>query len=374
MHEPIVATSEPPAASAGAPSVPATREPLTVSGLALSGTLCAYLASQGVDCPTFRRSSGLDAGNLDDVDARIPLDQANGVWRAAERVTGDENIGLHAGASVRPAAADALGYAMCCAPTLGRALESAVRYHRLLETGVRVRLEVEGGIASFVRELPRAAVPTSRHHTECLVMVLVRLARLASTASWPLLGVGLQHAAPADIGEHERLLGVRPRFDCEATTLTLPEAALSMPTRAPDPELLRILERHVADVVRRLPDEAPFLARVRRELGDACARGDASASGVAKRVGVSRRTLQRRLLAHATSFQGVLDEVRRGLALAYLRDPGFDVGETAFLLGFARPGAFYHAFRRWTGMTPGEYRRAHAVSPSGITLARERSV
>jgi AraC-like DNA-binding protein len=73
---------------------------------------------------------------------------------------------------------------------------------------------------------------------------------------------------------------------------------------------------------------------------------------------MSTRTLHRRLYEEGTSFVDLLDETRRELAAGYIRRSDYSVGEVAYLLGFAETSSFNRAFRRWTGMSPSEYRRA----------------
>jgi len=84
--------------------------------------------------------------------------------------------------------------------------------------------------------------------------------------------------------------------------------------------------------------------------------GDASLVALAARIGMSERTLQRKLSGQGTSHQKLLDEMRRELALRYLRDPNIAICEAAYLLGFSESSAFHRAFKRWTGATPSEFR------------------
>jgi AraC-like DNA-binding protein len=72
---------------------------------------------------------------------------------------------------------------------------------------------------------------------------------------------------------------------------------------------------------------------------------------------MSPRTLRRMLRDEGTTFRDVVAEVRRELAFRYLRDPDVPIGEVAFLVGFSDANAFHRAFKRWTGGTPGEFRR-----------------
>jgi AraC-like DNA-binding protein len=81
-------------------------------------------------------------------------------------------------------------------------------------------------------------------------------------------------------------------------------------------------------------------------------------AAIAAKLHMSARSLQRRLQSEGTSFAEVLSDMRRDMALRYLRDPRIYIGEVAFLLGFLDVTAFHRAFKRWTGSTPAEYRRS----------------
>ena len=75
---------------------------------------------------------------------------------------------------------------------------------------------------------------------------------------------------------------------------------------------------------------------------------------------MSVRTLARQLGDLGVSFAQILDELRHDLAVRYLQDPNVSLSQIAFLLGYSELSAFSHAFRRWTGTTPGEWRTTHA--------------
>ena len=77
---------------------------------------------------------------------------------------------------------------------------------------------------------------------------------------------------------------------------------------------------------------------------------------------MSTRTLRRRLQGEGTTDQRLLDALRDELAVSQLRRQGLGIGEIAFLLGFSDASAFHKAFRRWTGRSPGAFRRSEASS------------
>lgn len=71
---------------------------------------------------------------------------------------------------------------------------------------------------------------------------------------------------------------------------------------------------------------------------------------------MSPQTLRRRLKDEGTSYQKLKDQLRRDMALFYLDQPDISIQGIAEMLGFAEPSTFHRAFKKWTGMTPGDYR------------------
>ncbi len=98
------------------------------------------------------------------------------------------------------------------------------------------------------------------------------------------------------------------------------------------------------------------VAQLKRMLADMMASGEANADAACRALKLSRRTLQRRLKAEKTSFQKVLGEVRRELAVRYLSDRRLKALEVAMLLGYSNFSSFTTAFKSWYDMPPAEYR------------------
>lgn len=108
------------------------------------------------------------------------------------------------------------------------------------------------------------------------------------------------------------------------------------------------------------PKESPFQREVESRIEPLLAAGAAGVDQVARAMGVSRQTLYRRLKAEGTTFERLLDGLRRRLALKLIRDEGVAVKEAAWRLGFSDPAAFSRAFKRWTGSSPRELRRGQS--------------
>jgi AraC-like DNA-binding protein len=79
---------------------------------------------------------------------------------------------------------------------------------------------------------------------------------------------------------------------------------------------------------------------------------------IARELHLSERTLQRKLRDKGTSFRKILENVRKMVALQYIRDTSTSMTEIAFLLGFSEQSAFSRAFKKWTGKSPVQYRES----------------
>ena len=106
---------------------------------------------------------------------------------------------------------------------------------------------------------------------------------------------------------------------------------------------------------RAAPKPAPSALRseIERRIEPLLASGDGvRIEQMARELGLGRQTLYRRLKAEGTTFEALLDGVRRRVALRLIRNEGLSVKEAAYRLGFSDPAAFSRAFKRWTGASP----------------------
>ena len=88
-----------------------------------------------------------------------------------------------------------------------------------------------------------------------------------------------------------------------------------------------------------------------------------SLEDVAETLAISPQTLRRRLLEEEQcGFQEIKDRVRRDIATHMLKKSRLPLEEIALSLGFSELSTFHRAFRRWTGLTPGEFRERHAAA------------
>lgn len=106
---------------------------------------------------------------------------------------------------------------------------------------------------------------------------------------------------------------------------------------------------------------ATTASRVRAALREGLPSGLTSMEDIAAKLLMSKRTLQRRLEAEASNFQGLLQETREAVSRHYLMKTTLPFAEISLLLGFDEPNSFYRAFRAWTGTTPDAVRRQYAL-------------
>ncbi len=108
------------------------------------------------------------------------------------------------------------------------------------------------------------------------------------------------------------------------------------------------------------PQKRCFKQEVERAIEPLLGSSEVSIDRVARELGMSRQTLYRRLKAEGTTFEELLDAKRRQLAVRYLRLDRSSVKAAAYKLGFSDPAAFSRAFKRWTGISPSDFRESPA--------------
>jgi AraC-like DNA-binding protein len=333
----------------------------TVPSLRLKFVVDGIRAATGNDPDTIElcKTVGIDPILMDRRDARLPFAQIDALFEEAAAKTGDSAFGLHMGERWRPAVFDVLGYAITSSPTLRAAFEQlrpCLRAVQAWESGEQTDLVVEGDLARFTYQVPES---NSRHHRESYVTAFLQIARVVLDTDAGPFSVAFEHAAPVDLGEHERIFRAPVAFSSPINEIVFPAAGLYLPLARADRELAAVMERHAKAM---LQSHGRLSGEIRWLLASTLPGPDVSLEAVALTLKVGPRTLQRRLRQEGTSYEQLLDTTRRDLSLGYLaeRRPNTEVSR---LLGYSNVNAFCRAFQRWTGVSPGAYRRRISTRP-----------
>jgi AraC-like DNA-binding protein len=318
----------------------------------------ARLRALGLDVAAVVSAAGIEPRAFEDADARLPHEAALALWDEAARRSGDDAFGIHTAESIRPGAFDVLDYATRSSATLGHGLQRLVRYHRILHDGAVVRLERGSGGTILTHALPGSSVALPRQVSEFIVAGWLVVARQATGMDFVPVEVRFRHPAPADASEHRRLFRTSIRFASAVNGLVLDQATLDAPLVKSDAGLCAVLDRHLAELLERIPRATRLTERVRHLVGKDLVSGVPEAAAVARGLHMSRRTLQRLLRNERTSYRRLVESLRRELAARYLTEQEIAIAEIAFLLGFSETSAFHRAFKRWTGRTPAAFRRS----------------
>ncbi|MFK0571830.1 helix-turn-helix domain-containing protein [Endozoicomonas sp.] len=89
-------------------------------------------------------------------------------------------------------------------------------------------------------------------------------------------------------------------------------------------------------------------------------------SEVAEMIEIPVRTLRRHLVKEGSSYQQVKDEYRRDIAIKYLSQSDISITSAALMMGFEELSAFHRSFKKWTGITPGEFRRRNNITTERV--------
>ncbi|GAB3043127.1 AraC family transcriptional regulator [Spirosoma pulveris] len=321
---------------------------------------------QGADTDALARVVGIDPTQLHNPDGRLPIRKVQALWHEAVTVTGDPALSLKLGEMVNPLAIGVLAYVMMHCQTLGRVFEKLCQYQDIACEGIRTTGQLipandnSGATYSLSLHITSPDIIYLDHTFNSEFSVYLSVIRALTGQRLTAIETRFAYPRPVDTREHERALGPTSLiFDAHETALIFDASLLDTPVLNANPSLFPLFEKHASDILNQL--QTPSLkSRVKAEIVSMMKGEEPTLASIADRLAMGIRTLQLHLKESDTSYQQLLDETRKELAIGHLREPNLSTTDIAYLLGFAEPSVFFRSFKKWTGQTPGAYRLAYA--------------
>lgn len=302
---------------------------------------------------------------IEDVEAfqlRLPHDVAIALLATLAELTGDSAFSLRAAESSELGDFEPYDYVCRHSANLGDSIRAARDYLPLMHDGIDAELIVLDDETTLWRNRLMHGLEPSPAINEFTMGSLMAAARRYT--GLPLLAteVTLMHSRPPHADQLEAFFGSPVRFDASHNGFLMLSVGMDLPLPGADLVLGKVLRRHADDLLRTLPARRPVTHAVTDLIARELEHAGPGLKNVARLMHMSESTLRRRLSDEGRTHSEIVDAAREQLARRYLGDPAISLTEVGQRLGFAHPPAFHRAFKRWTGMTPSQYRSQAATS------------
>jgi AraC-like DNA-binding protein len=349
MQQSSAALSAAPVATVG------RAEPGTVAICFVAAALKAVRDRQ-MDAEALLNRVGLSPSLLQVPQARVSAKHYGELWRLVALTLDDEFFGQDS-RRMKAGSFAMLVHAVLGCKSLGQAMERSLRFYGLILDDIAGTL-VRGAKEATVVLRPRAqGLPARVFGHEVLLMLLHGVACWLVGRRIPILRAHFSYPEPAHSAEYRLMYCTTLSYSQPDTAITFAVEYLDLPIVQNERTVKEFLRTAPESILVKYKNGSSLTARIRRRLRQTLPGEVPDFESLAAELNMTTATLRRRLHEEGASYQGIKDQLRRDLAIGYLSHSGRSVMDIALELGFSERSAFHRAFRKWTGASPGEFRR-----------------
>ncbi|HIK15332.1 MAG TPA: helix-turn-helix domain-containing protein [Leptolyngbyaceae cyanobacterium M33_DOE_097] len=294
---------------------------------------------------------------LDDPENLVPLNQGFSFAELAARAEGIDNIGILVGQQTNLSHLGNFGTVVSQSLTLHDLIRKIVQFHNTFVTGEKIWFTKEN---DYVWLHHQYTVPQhiETYQAQCFsVMVYLNVIYLSGDLHWQPDYLDLRSNKSKVFLELIGLSQAQTKFNQPSNAFRFPKALLSQPiihlsNASSNPTSMEESFKSTAPATQ-FKDSLYQLIQILLPQGDPSLRFAAEAAGI------SVRTFQRRLENNNLNYSQLVEQVRFDQAVKLLQDPTNQLIDVAFDLGYSDAANFTRAFKRWTGISPREFRRLH---------------
>ncbi len=292
--------------------------------------------------------------------ARVTVEQAMDVWTAIVNQTASHNIGLECGLKARFQTMGILGYVMMNSTSIAAALKKMCTYQELVLSILLQRTRIEGSRMIIEGEMQEEWQSGFRYTVDFIYASTMTLIKNCTSANIHPLEVGFNFPEPDNVDRYHEIFDPAViQFSCTNPYIVYNKVDLDQKITGTDPEMFAGFDILLQDTAKE-HDRVNMKSRaVKNSIIQRLKAEIPRADDVARELAMSVRSLQNSLKNEGTSFQAILNNVRKEMAIKHLAKPHFNVTDVAFLTGFSEVSTFSRNFKKWTGLTPTEFQNQH---------------
>jgi len=250
-----------------------------------------------------------------------------------------------------------LGLSWRTCSRVGEIFERSDRYFNLLSNTFVWQIQEEGDVSHVIlrREAHRRGMELS---TEASLSATVVVLQAMSEKDICPVQVSFKHHPPKDLSSFDMAFKCPILFNRPKYAISYKTEDLNLRTAKADASINSYLLQQVEEKTKGIKIPGSKLVRdVEALIQDALPTGIPGLDHISTLMAMSSRTLTRRLSEAGVSYRDLIKQTQENMAKEMLRDNTRSIGEIAFLTGFSEQSAFNRAFKKWTNLTPSEFKK-----------------
>lgn len=320
-------------------------------------TILDFIQHLELDHYEFLEQAGVDAAMLENPNLRIELPEYDRIQRLAVEFTEDPAFGLHMAEIISPSALNVVGHLFMSCHSAREALDSFFKYHRIISDCDDSELIEAGDRATVIYRYPRSPDPMlNRVRAEFGACQFVRLNHLLNGNLEKVGIIEFDHSKPAYFDEYLRIFGDNCIFDQPETKICFPRSFLDRRQSHSNPPLYELLQEQADRLLQKISSKDSLAQKIKDLVINEYQGAKPDMDTVAKHFNISARSLRRHLKENGYTYGKIIDDAQCEMAKQIFRQENVTIQEAGYRLGFSDVSSFHRAFKRWTGLTPQQYK------------------
>lgn len=329
-------------------------EPLVPANI--SAIMVKMALEKGISQDALLNNTGIDPNAFSDPKARLTYHQIIVLTTNMMKLYDQPTLGLELGNAININQFGMLGYAILSCANIRQALNLGLKYHVLIDPAFNFEVAEQDNITSLrlTSHIPIESIYNLI--SDVFIANFVSLGQFLTGLDIMPKAININRPKPEFSNVYDEFFpGCPIHWDQSRTEIFFDSYLLDTPTTLADEATAKMAEAQCADILSRMGPKEGIVVKVRRILLSNPGHFPPIET-VASQLATSTRTLSRSLQEVSTSYQKILDEVRKEMAIEYLKTSSLPIEEIAALIGYNDPSNFRKAFKRWTGQPPSYYR------------------
>lgn len=329
-------------------------------------SLLRVASAQGYNLKDIQTATGIDFDPYaSDAPLQVPTLIYSRLYKHLMRLLQDEAFGLNTPHRQPPGTFRMLSLFIIHCPNLAQVLIRFAEFFDFCDSFRnppqyrRRPFERYGERVRVYFHTPDTGKDVNLHGESSVLFMMGRFLSWLTGQDLPLLEVEIAAPRPENAAKYRELFGCPVQFNGDRHALWLKAECLDWPIVQNEQSLREFLRSAPYPMMtrRNTSGQTSLSERIKALLGHDFSRALPGAEQIADMLNMSTRTLHRRLKQENTSYQRIKDECRHQAALTYIAQPELTISAVAMLMGFQDASAFHRSFKKWTGCSPGDYRR-----------------